>query len=343
MNKTLNRLLGAALAIMFAIGCLVTTGIETLAVETVTVSGTVKGGTNSTMLYLNCDGNEMKIKIDANTDLKDCKLLLEGAKVKVDVYNGGDKYLHAAKIVTDGAVTATATTGDKVIISGKVKSGTTTTLIKLNTILGDFDIKMDTATDVANCKFIAVDRNIIVTCAKDSTGKLYAIKVEDGTNTTSSSSSSSASTTTITGKLTSSSTENVFYLNNSTGTMTVKIDSDTQVPKGVILATDSTITATVYTGSDNSLHAQKLVQSRSANNYAVDTSKLYKISGKVADGSTADMIKFDMGDGTIMNLKLDDNTQCADGLILTKGKKITVTCGRGADAYMHAAKIDKAD
>lgn len=344
MSKVLKQVYGILMAVILVSGCLVMTGIETLAAETVTVSGKIKSGTTNEMIYLDADGSEMKIKIDENTDLSNCKLLLEGAKVKIDVYHGSDKYLHAAKIVTDGSVASTVTTGSTVIISGNVKSGTTTELLKITSILGDFDIKMDTATDVSGCKYIAVGRNILITCGKDTAGKLYAIKVEDGTNVKPSSSSSSAqSTATISGKIDSSSNTSVLYLNNETGKITVKLDSDTQVPKGVVLVKDSTVTVTVYTGSDNSLHAQKIVQSRTSNTSAVDTSKLYKISGKVADGSTTDMIKFDMGDGSVMNLKLDDNTQCTDGIILTKDTKVTVTCGRGADAYMHAVKIDKAN
>lgn len=341
MNRLMKKAIGVIAAMIIAVSSMMVTGIESFAVDTVDVTGTVKSGSTSTLIKLDCDGSEMKIKVDDSTDFTDCKILLQGTKINVSVYVGSDKYLHAAKVSASANATASSTSGS-VIISGSIKDGTTSSLIKLSTILGDFEIKFDNATDVSGCKMLAVGRNVIITCGKDKSGALYATKIEDGSNKASTSTNSS-STTSISGKITSSSTENVLYLNNSTGTITVKLDEDTQVPKAVVLATDSTVTATVYTGADGSLHAEKLVQTRSANSYTVDNSKLYKITGTVAEGSTTDMLKFDMGDGTVMNLKLDDNTQCTNGIILTKGKKVTVTCGRGSDAYMHAVKIDKAD
>lgn len=345
MNKaiksSIKRTLGFILSMIIILGCVVTTDISAKAVDTINVTGTIKSGSTSSLIKLDCDGAEMKIKIDENTDLSGCKVMLAGTKVEAAVYVGNDKYLHATKITATSGTATAATSGATVIISGNIKDGTTSNLIKLSTILGDFDIRFDSGTDITECSFIAVGRNIVVTCVKDNAGKLYATKISNGVNTaTTSSSNTSTTTTNISGKIASNSNTSVLYVSNSSGTMTIKLDSDTDTSKGVVLATDSTVTVSVYTGSDGSLHAQKVVQSRSANSYKADTTKLYKISGTVAEGSTTDLIKFDMGDGSIMNLKLDDSTTASNGLILTKGTKITVTCGRGADAYMHAAKIE---
>lgn len=345
INKTLKSTIGIILSMIIVLGSMLVTDMKAFAAETVTVTGTIKDGSTYDLIKLDSDGSEMKIKIDSNTDLTDCKVLLAGTKINASVYVGNDKYLHASKIsLASNVSNSTVNNSSSVIISGNIKSGTTNNKIKLSTILGDFDIKFDNGTDVSGCAIIAVGKNVIVTCQKDSAGALYATKIADGTNVaTTTSSNPTGTTTTVTGKVASNSNANVLYLANNSGTMTIKIDSDTDTSKGVVLATDSNLTVTVYTGSDSYLHAQKIVQTRTANSYSADTNKLYKITGKVAAGSTPDMIKFDMGDGSVMNLKLDDTTTVANGLILTKDAKIVVTCGRGADAYMHAAKIDKAN
>lgn len=345
MRKGMKKVMGVILAMIMVLGCMTAFKIDAAAIENVTVTGVIKEGSTADLIKLTVDGEEMRVKIDDNTDLTNCKLILTGSKVKVTVYTGNDKYLHASRMELVNGSIQTAAANQTAIISGYVKEGTTSSVLKINSVLGDFNIKIDNGTDLSECRYLVAGKNIIVTCAKDSSGSLYATKIADGNaaSLTSNSTNTTGNNMTVSGKITSSSSAGVLYVDNESGTMTIKIDSSTQMPKGVVLVKGSTVTCTVYTGADKFLHAEKVVQSRSANSYKVDSSKLYKVTGKVGEGSTTDMIKFVMSDGEVMNLKLDDNTTCADGLVLGKDTKLSITCGRGEDAYMHAVKIDKAN
>ena len=96
IRKTIfSYLLSAALAV----GIIVTIPVKANATQpaTANVSGTVKSGSNSSMLYLTTSSGDMVIKIDADADISGCKLLLQGSTVYVGVYRGNDAYMHACK------------------------------------------------------------------------------------------------------------------------------------------------------------------------------------------------------------------------------------------------------
>lgn len=347
MKRFIKGALGLVMSAAMILGGALTNGIDTMAVDTISVTGTVKSGSDTNMIKLNVDDQEMKIKIDSSTDMSQCKVILEGNKISADIYVGSDRYLHATRVSIASGSSGNASGAKTCMLSGTIKNGTNNKVIKLETILGDFDIKFDSATDMSKLSYLAIGRNIAVTICKDAAGGYYATVISDGDNVTtaqtSNSTNTSGSSADMSGKITSSSNAGTLYINNQSGTLTVKVDSSTNTSKGVVLVNDANINAKVYTGSDGCLHFESITQSRAANNYTVDSSNLYSITGRVASGSTVDTIKFDMGDGSVMNLKLDDNTVCSNGLILANGTKIKVTCGRGADAYMHAVRIEKAD
>lgn len=63
-----------------------------------TVSGTVSDKSTQDILYLNTDGGEMQLKLDAVSSLNNCKVLVEGKKLIVTCARGNDAYMHAIDI-----------------------------------------------------------------------------------------------------------------------------------------------------------------------------------------------------------------------------------------------------
>lgn len=114
--------------------------------QTTDVAGTIKQDTSNSMLYLSTSSGDMTIKIDSDCDLTKCGTLVAGNQAIASVYRGDDAYMHAAKIVS-GASGVDLT--NLFTVSGTVTSATTNSLISLSTTSGTYQLKWDTATDVA--------------------------------------------------------------------------------------------------------------------------------------------------------------------------------------------------
>ena len=70
----------------------------------------------------------------------------------------------------------------------------------------------------------------------------------------------------------------------------------------------------------------------------VDTSNTSTVTGTVGGKSTENVLYLDTPQGQ-MELKLDKLSSVAGCKILVKGRKLSVSCARGDDAYMHAVGI----
>ncbi len=62
------------------------------------------------------------------------------------------------------------------------------------------------------------------------------------------------------------------------------------------------------------------------------------ISGSIANGSTAEILKVDTRDGTY-EIKIDSSTEFSGGKVLLPGKNVTVSLRHGDDAYLHAVSV----
>ena len=70
----------------------------------------------------------------------------------------------------------------------------------------------------------------------------------------------------------------------------------------------------------------------------IDKSSPATVTGTVASGSTQNVLYLSTSGGT-MELKLDAVNSISNCKAFVNGKKLTVTCARGSDAYMHALDI----
>jgi hypothetical protein len=85
------------------------------------------------------------------------------------------------------------------------------------------------------------------------------------------------------------------------------------------------------------MHAAQIANNTAGIGKAATLSDAFEITGTVAGDSHSGMLYLNTSGGK-MSIVIDPNTQ-SNYRILTYGDKITVSCARGSDAYMHAVKI----
>lgn len=143
---------------------------------------------------------------------------------------------------------------------------------------------------------------------------------------------------TVPGTVLSGTTDTLLYLSTTAGTMEIRIDSNADTSGCKILLPDKQVYVTCYRGSDAYMHASKITSTDSQAQVSVDTRNTATVEGTVITGTTDELLYFSTSAGT-MQIKMDDSTDMTGCNIVTLGKKLVITCGRGSDAYMHAIKV----
>ncbi len=315
-----------------------------------TVNGTVSSKTTSDLLYLSTKDGMMEIKIDKNTEASGIKVLLPNKSIYVSVAYGNDGYLHAAKIFTDEPTgPVSVDTAHTVTVSGTINAKSTDKLLYFNaTNSGEMQIKLDDTTKINAGAVLVLNKTYSITCARGSDAFLHAVSIDDpaGTATTSGagyspipSAAVTAQTTVFTGTVGSNTTENLLYFMTSGGEMQIVIDANTDSRFGMVLTPGRQLTLTAYRGSDAFMHAAVILGTKTASQAVqIDTSAPMTVTGSVSSKSTEDLLYLNTAQGE-MQLKLDAVYNVSNCKVLISGKQITVTCGRGADAYLHALTI----
>jgi len=318
-----------------------------------TVEGTVMSGTTSELLKLSTQEGNMEIKLDSNTDTSGCKVLLPDKKIFVSVCYGSDEYLHAVKIASGAQTAAVTLDSSTSTVTGKITSKSKDDILYFDTPQGEMEIKLDADTNMAGCTVLVEDKTYSITCTRGSDAYMHAVSITDGTSSGSSGGSSgfnssltpapasaiTASTTTVNGTVSDKTKENLLYLSTEGGEMQIAIDSNTDSRNGMILTPDRKLTVTVYHGSDAYLHAAT-ISGYKESTWAVDvdTSSTSTVTGTVGSKSTENMLYLDTPQGQ-MELKLDALRSVSGLKVLVSGRKLSVACARGSDAYMHAVDI----
>ncbi len=317
-----------------------------------TVNGTILAETTAEILKLSTKEGTMEIKLDSDTDTSNCKILLPGKKIFVSVSHGSDGYLHAETIKSDGeTTTGTLDTSTMATVTGTLDSKTTNDILHLKTPQGDMEIKLDIATSI-QCNVLIIGKAYSVTCARGSDAYMHALSITDSSSTaatlgTATSLSSiyttttpaNVTTSTVTGTVSDKSKENLLYLSTKDGEMQFLIDINADTNKGMILTKGSKLTVTFYHGSDAYLHATKTEGIKDSYTSAtIDTSSTSTVTGTVNSKSTENILYFDTPQGQ-MELKLDAVASMNNCKMLVAGKKLSISCAYGSDAYMHAINI----
>ena len=316
-----------------------------------TVQGRVMEGTTAKLLYLDTSDGKMEIKIDGSTSTGNCKMLLPDKKISVSVANGNDGYLHAVTISENGENPSVELDTSKVSnVVGTVNEKTTENVLHLDTAQGEMELKIDKNTDLSNCSVLVVSGKYVVSCARGADAYMHAISIADvaaapvpATDTSQTYSQTpvvnpTGETRSVTGTVKDNSEESTLYLATSEGTFTFKIDDSTETSKGMVMTPENRMMVTYFRGSDNLLHAVSLVGVKDSSSASVDTSSQATVIGTVKKQSTENILVLDTSAGE-MELKMDKVAGPSGCKVLVEGKKISVTCSRGDDAYMHALTV----
>jgi len=327
-------------------------GIEAQAAEVIaTVQGRVMEKTTSRLLLLDTPEGKMEIKIDGETDTGGCKVLLPDKVISVSVSNGSDGYLHAVTIFEDAAEPAvTLDTSDISSVVGTLNERTTQEVLHLDTAQGEMEVKLDRNTDMSACSVLVISGKYVVRCARGDDAYMHAVSIADVAQapTTDAASASTGSqapvinvtgtTMTVTGTVKDTTGESTLHLAASEGDFTIRIDDSTDTSRGMVLTPDNKLMVTYFRGSDGNLHATSLVGVRDSSSATVDTSSQATVTGTVKEKSTENILVLDTSAGE-MELKLDRVAGPSGCKVLVKDKKVSVTCSRGDDAYMHALTV----
>ncbi len=328
------------------------TGMEAQAAEVIaTVQGKVMENTTSRLLLLDTPEGKMEIKIDGETDTGGCKVLLPDKVISVSVSNGSDGYLHAVTIFEDAAEPAvTLDTSDISSVVGTLNEKTTQEVLHLDTAQGEMEVKLDKNTDMSGCSVLVVSGKYVVRCARGDDAYMHAVSIADvaqapSANMPSASTGSQApvtnvtgTTMTVTGTVKDSTEESTLQLATSEGDFTIKIDDSTDTSRGMVLTSGNKLMVTYFRGSDGNLHATTTVGVKDSSSATVDTSSQATVTGTVKEKSTENILLLDTSAGE-MELKLDRVAGPSGCKALVKDKKVSVTCSRGDDAYMHALTV----
>lgn len=321
-----------------------------------TVQGSVSSETTSDLLYLSTNEGKMQIKLDSGTDTSGCKILLPDTKISVSVSHGNDGYLHAVKITSDTQITGvTVDTSASSVVTGSIDKKTKADLLYVKTAQGDMQIKLDTTTDMSGCSVLIVGKSYQITCARGSDAYMHAVRISDAAAPTANDTAAAAASTltpapadpanvktaegSVSGKVSKNTKENLLYLSTSGGEMQFVIDNNTDTRQGMVLTKDNKLTVSYYRGSDAYLHAVSITGVKNdPEEVKIDTSSPATVTGTVGSKSTQNILYLDTPQG-MMELKLDALSVVTNCKVLTSGKKLTVICAYGSDAYMHAIGI----
>ncbi len=310
---------------------------------TTAVTGYPEDKSSGSMLYLKTNDGTYQLKIDDSTDTSGGIVFTSSNKVTAYIYRGSDAYMHAAKVVgtrNNGSPASSNTTA----FTGTVESGSTESMILLNTSGGVMKFKLDGSASLNGSKAIGKGDKITINGATGSDSYWHVVSIQllqsaNGTVSSSSSSSSSSSTgsgTAVTGTPTDKSTSGILYLKTNDGTYELKIDDSTDTSGGFVFTSSNKVTAYIYRGSDAYMHASKVVATRSAT--ASLASSTTSFQGTVDSGSTDSMLLLNTSGGT-MKIKIDSGTSLSGAKGLNKGRAVTVSASNGSDAYWHAVSI----
>ena len=354
MKKNRISCLCAAVCVASGLMLLPMAGMEVQAAEIIaTVQGKVMEGTTSELLFLDTSDGRMEIKIDAESNTSGCKILIPKKSISVSLSHGSDGYLHAVTISEDLKESTVSIDMDKVsMVTGTVNNKTTEDVLHLDTAQGEMELKIDTTTDMSGCSVLVVSGKYTVRCARGEDAYMHAVSISDAAAPAADASQAdtssqiysqpvtnvSGTTRSVTGTVKGSTDESTLELATSEGDFVFKIDDNADTAGGCVLTSDNKLMVTFYRGSDNYLHATKLVGVKDSSSATVDTSSQSTVTGTVKSKSTENILLLDTAQGE-MELKMDKLESLSGCKVLVQGKKISVTCARGSDAYMHALTI----
>ena len=349
MKKQISRLIGVLLTVAMVTICAMIVPVQSDA-ATGTFIGTVSEKTTYDVLFLVTKGGTMEIKIDANTNFENAKFLLPGYKLECTCYTGEDAYWHASNVKGNSTPGAAAVDASKLYsVTGTVAKGTNEGVLCLKLSDGTMQIKIDSTTDCSGVRNFILGRQVQVIAAKGTDGSLHAQTISDtstsaytvisSVNGFTGSGQTAVSSATASGKVDKSTTASTLVINTTSGQMKIKLDSNTDISQSRVLMPDTIATVEYYKGSDDSFHANTVVNgsAKPAATTTLDGNSV-TVTGTVEDGSSESTIHLQTSGG-MMEIRLDSNTDFTNCPFMLKGKTVQMVIQRGADEYYHAVSV----
>lgn len=232
---------------------------------------------------------------------------------------------------------------DTIKVTGSVASGTTTSLIKLNTDGGLMEIKVDGNTDMSNCKSLLPNEKLVIDITYGQDAYWHAVKVS-GAGSAIAVTIDKDNINTVYGIIKSVKATDTLEIQLDKGDMLLKLDPTTDYSGLSVMLLGKTYEFKVARGSDAYMHAVAMSDTNysissgySANTYnnpAPTLEATATVSGTIGDKSNSDMIYLSTPQGE-MQLKLGYLNK---SYVLYKGQKITARIGC-KDGYWHAVSI----
>lgn len=248
----------------------------------------------------------------------------------------------AAALIPGGEVNARTLLAT---VQGTVSKGTTSDTLKLySSSSGNYVIKIDSDTDTSRCKMLIPGKAVTVGIYRGDDAYLHADNIVSGKVNANVSIDSNRST--VTGKVMDATTEDMLYLDTSSGEMHIKLDTTTDYSGIKLMTVGKEISVVTSRGSDAYMHAISISDnsaSGSSGSTSTSTSdsapaNTTMVTGTPTDKSTANVLYLNTSGG-VMYLVIDSNTDTSGGFMFTPGNKVTAYVYRGSDANMHAAKV----
>ena len=148
--------------------------------DSLSISGTVASGTTDSILYLSTSGGKMTIKIDSNADFGNAKTLMENDSVTATIYPASDAYYHVSALANSSQPGSASVSSSGVTVIGTVKSGTTGSLLYLQTESGEMKIKLNASTQMGSCKVLTKDKKVKVSIGRSTDDYWHAVAIDKG-------------------------------------------------------------------------------------------------------------------------------------------------------------------
>ncbi len=236
--------------------------------STATVSGTINKKTRGDVLYFDTPQGQMQIKLDSNTNMKNCSVLVAGRTYQIVCARGSDAMMHAVSISDGGGAVPTTSTGltpapadlsyqkqATVAVVGKVAKSTRENLLYLSTDSGEMQIVIDSNSDTRNGMVLTPGSILTVSIYRGSDAYMHAACVIGIKGTAAAVDIDTSSPATVSGTVSSKSTEDLLYLDTPQGEMQLKLDAVRSVSNCKVMVAGKRLTVVCARGSDACLHA----------------------------------------------------------------------------------------
>lgn len=350
-----------------------------MTVPAVDIAGWVASGTTPSLLVLKTEAGNFNITIDDQTKLGSTKYLNNGAIIALDVYAGIDGKFHAGNITynsnnnygsgtvvinptssgigsssSSGSSSSASSSSDSsssvdlsktTKVKGRVRSGSTTKMLLLDTDQGNMEIKLDSSTKWGTLKYLMGDDQIYAYIYNGGDGYNHAAQLDNASDYDlySSSGVNKSNIIPVNGTVKSGSRYNLIKFDTASGDMLIRIDNDTDASEARVIQEGTYATIKVAGSSDGYLHAISIVSSDTTNDTGMLTGQSTTTKyGVVQDSSTDAKLKIKIGD-EVKTFRLDSGSKGINSSAIVPGEQYAVSYYKGSDDLYHVATYANVD